>query len=117
MQINTLTKIRKLNSKTYPMRFPDSIYDEEPEDPTEFRTEAQTVDLTEGLPQVRNNDCRINPSLAPRMAPQTISSRVMLQHAWHMYALQQLQNMKNTKSTGIETMVIEDDEEARGKIF
>ena len=56
--------------------FPESIYDEEPADNIE----------------VRNNKSEISQRFGSYRTPQ-YSPKIMLQHAWHMYALQKLQTM------------------------
>ena len=70
--------------------FPESIYDEDPTD----RIEAFN-----------------SQSLASKRISQ-YSPHVMLQHAWHMYALQQLKSMSKTKQPSKnETIIIDDGDE------
>ena len=88
------------------MSFPESIYDEEPEDKTEDQSEDRF--------EIGSNDSRISQSLASKLVPQ-YSARRILQHAWHMYTLQQLHDMKNKKANEIETIVIDDEDEEEEK--
>ena len=84
-----------MTSETGIFSFPESIYDEEP---------TNNID-------VGNNKSRIIQGGAPKRSPQ-YSTHIMLQHAWQMYALQQLKTMSKTKkSNNIETIVIDDEEE------
>ena len=79
-------------SETESLSFPESIYDEEPSD---------------GI-GVGSNENGISQGLAPKITPQYYS-RVIQQHAWRMYALQQFHKMTNIKKSN--TIVIEDDKE------
>ena len=72
--------------------FPESIYDEEPPERIE----------------VRSNENGISQRLASRITPQYYS-RMIQQHAWHMYALQQFHKMTNIKKSN--TIVIDSDED------
>ena len=81
-----------MTSETESLSFPESIYDEEPTDRIE----------------VRSNESAISQRLAPKITPQYYS-RVIQQHALHMYALQQFHKMRNIEKSN--KIVIEDDEE------
>ena len=83
-----------MSSETEISCFPESIYDEEPADNIE----------------VRNNKSEISPRFGSYTTPQ-YPPHIILQHAWHMYALQQLQTMSKTKKSNKSEMIIIDDEE------
>ena len=71
--------------------FPESIYDEEPPEKVEFRS----------------NENGISQRLASKITPQYYS-RVIQQHAWRMYALKQFHKVTNMKNNSI---VIENNED------
>ena len=87
-------KTRKMTSETGISSFPESIYDEEPADNIEFR----------------NNKSESSYRHATKRIPK-YSPHIMLQHAWHMYALQQLQAMTKTKKSNKNEIIIIDDGE------
>ena len=81
-----------MSSETGSFSFPESIYDEEPT----------------GRIEIRSNENGVSQRLPSKITSQYYA-RVIQQHAWHMYALQQFHKMKNIKKSN--AIVIDDDKE------